>query len=469
MNRIYLTVLIWASFVSFNANAWIVFPGSLISAIGDSVGFNDCPKEILSSLRQDNLSVEQESKSGVGKGWLIIHGGGTISSQQKNCFTTLAGGSSGKYVVIPTAKNDQDLNQNQLNNQFRGSWGAENLSILHTRDHDLANTSKFVAPLKDATGIFIGGGRQWRLVDSYLNTDVERLIKAALNRGAVVMGSSAGASIQGSFLVRGMPGNSKHPDGNSGVMIFPGYTTGFGLLPNSAIDQHVDARGREEDLRQVISAHPELIGVGIDQNAAIIVHQNRFYVLGGNVMVWNTSSNGTLSPSSLHSGQGYDLSAKYVNFNKTTKSISDSVLEMPTQLNQQAVLQLINSENISTLPPCNGSNLRQWNNCAGAFKYPNGNAYIGEYVKGMRQGMGFIDIANKSCANNINCIGSELHARYRGEFSGDKITGSGVWVVDDGEQYVGEFQMNLPNGKGTLTKGSDIFKGQFKDGKYLSP
>jgi len=73
----------------------------------------------------------------------------------------------------------------------------------------------------------------------------------------------------GSFLLKGMLGNSKNPADVNSVMIFPGYTTGFGLLTNSTLDQRVDTRGREDDLRPVISLHPELLGIGIDQSATI--------------------------------------------------------------------------------------------------------------------------------------------------------------------------------------------------------
>jgi hypothetical protein len=66
-------------------------------------------------------------------------------------------------------------------------------------------------------------------------------------RGGVVGGGSAGATIQGSYLVRGARA------GNS-IMMFPGHETGFGLLPHSAIDQHVDTHHRESDLDQVISS-----------------------------------------------------------------------------------------------------------------------------------------------------------------------------------------------------------------------
>jgi hypothetical protein len=93
-----------------------------------------------------------------------------------------------------------------------------------------------------------------------------------------VCGTSAGATIQGSFLVRG------DPKGNE-IMMSPGHERGFGLLSNSAIDQHVNTREREHDLVAVIEKHPELLGLGIDEGAAIVVHGDSFEVVGGQVAV----------------------------------------------------------------------------------------------------------------------------------------------------------------------------------------
>lgn len=149
----------------------------------------------------------------------------------------------------------------------------------------LRRSSSFAEPLRHATAVFIDGGRQWRLADAYLGTAVEREIKALLSRGGIVMGGSAGASIQASFLVRGAPSTPKYPDGDNTIVMSPGHEAGFGLLPDSAIDRHVDARGREEDLDVVVKKHPELLGIGINQGAAIVVHGDSFFVVSGQAAI----------------------------------------------------------------------------------------------------------------------------------------------------------------------------------------
>ncbi len=149
--------------------------------------------------------------------------------------------------------------------QFREN-GARQLSVLHTRDPTVADTEAFVKPLTTARGVFFAGGRQWRLADAYLNTRTQRELQALLDRGGVIGGSSAGATILGSFLVRG--------DTKGNETMIGDHTVGFGFLKNSAIDQHLLRRNRQFDLIDVVAKRPDLIGIGIDENTAIVVQDD---------------------------------------------------------------------------------------------------------------------------------------------------------------------------------------------------
>lgn len=216
---------------------------------------------------------------GPKEGWLLIHGGGKISEALTQRFVTLAGGPNANVVFIPTALSDDEIEKQ--------CWGInrDHVTMLHTRVKEHANSEYFVSVLQNASSVVIWGGRQWRLADAYLDTAVEREIKALLSRGGMVFGTSAGATIQGSFLVRGAPGTPDNPHGDNTIMISPGHVRGFGLLTNSAIDQHVNTRGREDDLLQVIREHPELLGIGIDEGAWIEVHSDSFTVFDGRVAI----------------------------------------------------------------------------------------------------------------------------------------------------------------------------------------
>jgi cyanophycinase len=241
----------------------------------------------------------------------MIHGGGPVSPEERDQFISLAGGPDANIVFIPTAASDNMIDVAHDGEKFATRFGAKHVTVLHTRDRKVADSEKFVEPLQHASAVWFEGGRQWRLVDAYLGTRVEREVKALLARGGIVGGSSAGATIQGSFLVRGDPAHPGNPDGDNRIMMVPGHEAGFALLPGSAIDQHVVVRHREDDLDQVIAAHPDLLGIGIDQGAAILVHGDIFKTMGGEVLIHDGKKN---------HGKGYDILQPGETFNLRTRT-----------------------------------------------------------------------------------------------------------------------------------------------------
>jgi cyanophycinase len=254
--------------------------------------------------------------AGPQKGWLIIDGGGEPDEVKKR-FVQLAGGPDANFVLIPTALSDEQIEKGGFFvGQGKGwarAWGIHDghITMLHAREKQRADSEYFVDALRKANGVWIMGGRQWRLADAYLDTGVEREIKALLDRGGVVGGSSAGASIQASFLVRGDSAKPGVPDGDNSIII-GNHQKGFGLLTNSAIDQHVNARGREHDLVKVIELHPELLGIGIDEGAAIVVHGDSFQVIGnGQVAIYDKARYGDTF-SFLSPGQTFYLRCVHV-------------------------------------------------------------------------------------------------------------------------------------------------------------
>jgi len=227
---------------------------------------------------------------GPAKGYLIITGG----APDYKHFLELAGGNKARIVVIPTAQITSAAGEASTPPYCAagGPFGGVHCAVLHTTDRQVADSAAFVAPLLDATGVWLQGGRQWRLADAYLGTRTLKELFALLDRGGVIGGGSAGATIQGSYMVRG----SSNPDDNT-IMMAPGHETGFALFTNTAIDQHVDARGRENDLAVVMKAHPELLGLGLDQSTSITVHRDTLTVNGPQrVAVWDGKD---------HDGKGY--------------------------------------------------------------------------------------------------------------------------------------------------------------------
>jgi len=208
----------------------------------------------------------------VPQGSLVIVGGGGMPKAIVDRFIELAGGVNSKIVVLPTAVPREETTD-QVPGFLKGDRVAS-VTVLPQRGTEV-DSEEFCSALKSATGIWFGGGRQWHFVDAYEGTEAVQLFHDVLRRGGVIGGSSAGATIQGEFLVRG------HPLGNT-VMMAEGYERGFSFLPGVAIDQHFAQRGRQPDLLPVIRRHPEMLGIGIDEGTAIVVTGSKAEVLGEN-------------------------------------------------------------------------------------------------------------------------------------------------------------------------------------------
>lgn len=242
---------------------------------------------------QDVLAAEPTR--GPEKGTLVVVGGGDRDRVVFKRFVELAGGKAAKVVFVPTAsssKPDYNYLQSASVVYAREELKMPNVTVVHTHDRAEADTEAFVEPIRAADAIWFSGGRQWRIADAYLGTLAEREFRGVLNRGGVIGGSSAGASIQASFLVRG--------DTSGSNVLIGDHQHGLGYIKNCAIDQHVIPRKRQLGLIEVLSDPDDrmngsidresLLGLGIDEATGIVVRGNEFEVIGkedGVVLVYN--------------------------------------------------------------------------------------------------------------------------------------------------------------------------------------
>ncbi|GAW13385.1 hypothetical protein ANO14919_027690 [Xylariales sp. No.14919] len=232
------------------------------------------PTPTLSALlllaSQSTMASAADPVVGPVKGSLVVVGGGTLSDSIYQEVITRAKG--GPIIVIPTADEQPTYDQNAAGAATFRRLGASSVTVLHTYDPKVADTDAFIAPLLNASAVWFGGGRQWRLVDAYAGTKTEAAFQAVLDRGGVIGGSSAGASIQGSFLARG--------DTKTNQILVGDHTVGFGYLRNVAIDQHLLVRGRIFDMFDILKVRPELLGFGCDENTALVVDGDDAHVIG---------------------------------------------------------------------------------------------------------------------------------------------------------------------------------------------
>lgn len=221
-----------------------------------------------------NLSAQD---IGPKHGTLVVSGGADKPGIILERFVELAGGSDAPIIIVPTSGNADNYDQSYPGlKRFRDA-GARNLYVLHTRDRNVADSDEFVKPLRTAKGVWFEEGTPWKVADAYLDTKFHKELFALLDRGGVIGGGSAGGHIQSDFM-----NVSRSPDQEFKGRKLPEseWRRGFGLLKNVAIDVHVLVRNRQFDMIGVIQAHPELLGIGIDEDTAIVVQGDKFEVIG---------------------------------------------------------------------------------------------------------------------------------------------------------------------------------------------
>src|SRR5690348_4755134 len=274
---------------------------------------------VLALLFPFSLVGAQTPRVGPAHGAVLVVGGGALGPEVLGKFIQLAGGPDALIVDVPTAGGDSVYPPDWQGTRSLKEAGARHVVVLHTTDRKLADTDSFAAILNKAGGVWFEGGRQWHLVDSYAGTKTEKAFHDVLARGGVVGGSSAGASILASYLLRGAR------EGNT-IIMAPGYEVGFGFLRGVAIDQHVVARERLADLADsLLPKRPELLGISEDEGTAWLVRGDTAEIIGRNkaFVYGGRDANDSGKPFlTLYPGDSFDLAGRHV----LHRAVNDSPL-----------------------------------------------------------------------------------------------------------------------------------------------
>jgi cyanophycinase len=269
---------------------------------------------LFASICLTQTTVAQENPFYNYKGKLIIVGGGNMPDSLFTFFANYCGGKDQSIVYIPTATTDEQYIKEGGHLVKFTTRGFTNLSTIHTRDKVKADDPKNIELVRNAKGIFFGGGDQDLIAAAYGGTQLYKEFIALLERGGVIMGTSAGATIMGSLLVGG--------DARKDLTKPYPFQPAFSFVKNMAIDQHVLVRNRQFDLIPVIENNPNNIGVAIDESTAIIVEAGKFKVWGLSYALlydpldWGKQqkeSGKVIKPfKMLGSGDGYDFNTRKI-------------------------------------------------------------------------------------------------------------------------------------------------------------
>ena len=200
-------------------------------------------------------------------GNLLIIGGN--EDKQGDClilrkFIAMAGGREAHIAVITTAS---ELSH-EVGDEYRtifAELGAASAAILSMTNREAANDHHHVMELEQATGIFFSGGDQLRLTSILGGSEVDAAIRQAYRKGTVVAGTSAGASVMSDTMI--VDGDSSDTPKKSAL----GMAHGMGLLEEVVIDQHFAQRGRINRLLAAVAQNPYVLGIGIDEDTALVV------------------------------------------------------------------------------------------------------------------------------------------------------------------------------------------------------
>ena len=212
---------------------------------------------------------------------LIIIGGGEDKKTDKEILkevVNLAGGRDAKISVVTTATNFP-LEVGEEYKRLFYDLGVDKVDTINIVDRKEANRRQITRGLEDTSCIFFVGGDQLRISSILGGTDFHRSIIKLMEKGAIIAGTSAGASMMSEIMV--VEGEEEDAPRKCTINM----ASGMGFLKGTIIDQHFNQRGRIGRLLGAVAQNPYVLGIGIDEDTAIVVdNQNQIRVIGSGVI-----------------------------------------------------------------------------------------------------------------------------------------------------------------------------------------
>jgi cyanophycinase len=236
---------------------------------------------VLFSFNWLQLSSGEASMEEQAAGNLLIIGGN--EDKQGECiilrkFIDMAGARKARIAVITTATESP----REVGDEYRALFvdlGAESAEIVNMSNRESANDRHQVEEIESCSGIFFTGGDQLRLTSILGGSDADAAIRRSFRRGTVIAGTSAGASVMSDTMI--VEGNSSDTPKKSMLSM----AHGMGLLQEVVIDQHFAQRGRINRLLAAVAQNPHVLGIGIDEDTALVVTPKRILEIIGSQTV----------------------------------------------------------------------------------------------------------------------------------------------------------------------------------------
>ncbi|HYO15637.1 MAG TPA: cyanophycinase [Thermoanaerobaculia bacterium] len=210
------------------------------------------------------------------QGRLIIIGGGEKKDDRRKILERVAREvGSGKLVVSTVGTSEPEETWKEYRQIFK-QLGVKNIEHLDVRNREEALAERTAKILDGATAVFFTGGDQLKITSQLGDSQAYRKINELYEHGGTVAGTSAGASVMSETMLIGGDGEKSHQTDRM-IQMAPG----FGLVKDVVIDQHFAERGRLGRLLAAVAQNPAHLGVGIDENTAVILSgEESFEVIG---------------------------------------------------------------------------------------------------------------------------------------------------------------------------------------------
>lgn len=210
------------------------------------------------------------------RGQLVIIGG--AEEKEGECkilreFVRRAGGVKARIAVMTAATSlPREVGDDYIRVFER--LGVEDVRVVNTERREDASDSRYIEIIENSTGVFFTGGDQARITSLLKDTELDAAIHKRYAEGIVVGGTSAGAAMMPDEMI--IEGESETNPRVDVVAMGPG----MGFLPGIVVDQHFAQRGRLGRLISALAQQPAVLGLGIDENTAVIVNGDEFEVVG---------------------------------------------------------------------------------------------------------------------------------------------------------------------------------------------
>ena len=250
----------------------------------------------MDAKRKVELFLERPLRPGRAnashKGTLVIIGGHEDRTGERTILRAVAErlGDDGKIVVCTVASAEPDSLWEEYESAFR-ALGVPHVFRLDIESREDASSPRAMRILEGATGVFFTGGDQLKITSQVGDTPMYSRVQEIFEQGGVIAGTSAGASAMSETMLVASNGDASYRI-KSALLMAPG----LGLAQDILIDQHFAERGRMARLIGAVTQNPRVLGVGIDEDTALIIRRNRdFRVLGAGAVYVVDASKSTYS------------------------------------------------------------------------------------------------------------------------------------------------------------------------------